>query len=113
MLQKCQLWADPQLKLSRPLREEFELVSELFRESHWWQYVLKCRCCGQVYLMEFFETIDWEKGEDPQWTTWVPLRNADDATRFCGTPVAALRLSRPYLRIDHPKSEPTVVEWIT
>ena len=63
-LSKCALWKEPRRTTERPLKVGFELISTPVKDSHWWQYVLRCRDCGQIYLMEFFEEIDWEHGRD-------------------------------------------------
>ena len=69
---QCVLWTKPKL-VERPKKEHFELVETYVDESHWWRYLLKCRECGQLYFYEFYEIIDWEHGDDPQYSTYIPV----------------------------------------
>ena len=32
--------------------------------------MLECRECGQLYFFEFYERIDWDSGDDPQYATF-------------------------------------------
>ena len=56
---------------------ETELVLEhtrsLYIESHEGYALYRCRSCGQMFLAEFHEIIDWVGGEDDLWQRWMPL----------------------------------------
>jgi hypothetical protein len=62
-----------------PMHEAFELDETFGKDSHWWRYLLKCRDCGQLYFFEFLEQVDFDDGEDPQWSTWIPVATENEA----------------------------------
>lgn len=69
---QCVLWEKPDL-VSGPLEDRFELIDTYVDESHLFRHLLKCRECGQLYFFEFYEEIDWEDGNDPQHSTYIPV----------------------------------------
>ena len=70
---KCVLRRDPKIALSRKVSEGFVLLETIGDDDHWWRYLLECRCCGQRYLYDFYETVDWVGGNDPQRVMIVPI----------------------------------------
>ena len=112
-LSDCALWKDPETTISRGLQVQFELVDTFGKDSHWWRYLLKCRACGQGYVYEFFETIDWEGGQDPQTTTWVPVDTDEEIEAARAAAPGCMDAFTPRLRRDWPKGQdrPTVA-WI-
>jgi hypothetical protein len=62
------VWHNPELVRDTPMKERFELVETYADESHLRRYLLKCRECGQLYFFEFYEWVDWEHGNDPQYS---------------------------------------------
>src|SRR5262249_3412112 len=69
--------------------------------------------CGQLYFYEFYETIDWEHGEDPQYSTYVPVETAAEIEALKATDHFDLRQFSPRLQHDFPKDAkvPTVY-WV-
>ena len=104
-LRTCALWKDPEATVARGLQAQFELLETFARDSHWWRYLLKCRDCGQLYVMDFHETVDWEGGEDPQFTTWVPVATDDEIAAAKAAPPGALGSFTPRLCKDWPKGQ--------
>src|SRR5262249_36858604 len=100
---QCVLWTKPQLVLATT-KERFELIETFADESHWWRYLLKCRECGQLYFYEFYETIDWEAGDDPQYSTYVPVETPAEIEALKQTPPHALLAFSPRLQRDFPKA---------
>lgn len=94
------------------MKETFYLIHTYIYESHWWRYLLKCRECGQLYFFEFSEEIDWEKGEDPQCSVYIPvdtLQEIETLKRNTGT----LEHFRPQLSSDYPKgAKKPAVGWL-
>jgi hypothetical protein len=45
----------------------------LFDRSHEAYRLRACPRCGQVYLEQFHEIVNWRGGNDDSWTYWVPL----------------------------------------
>jgi hypothetical protein len=85
------------------LRERFELVEEYIKESHFWQYLLKCRECGQLYFFQFCEEIDWGGGDDPQYTRYIPVNSAEDGALLSRYPPRSLLFLSPSLCVDFPR----------
>ena len=103
----CELWRDPETALARPMKDQFERAETLFQDSHHWRYLLVCRGCGARYMLEFYEEIDWDDGDDPSWVSYVPVQSEAQlvAMRAAFEPLA-LRGFPPYLQMDHPKGAP-------
>lgn len=99
----CRLWTDPARVVADGLQARFELLRTFVKESHWWRYLLKCRECGQLYVYEFYEEIDWADGEDPQYVTWVPVETDDDIAAVTAAPAGVLGSFVPRLCKDWPK----------
>lgn len=75
------------LNISTPTNKDisldnFELLNTYVKESHLWRYLLKCKDCGQLYFFEFYEQIDWDKGQDPQYVTFIPVENRKKADEY-------------------------------
>ncbi len=51
----------------------FEVVRRLHHSSHSGFYLCKCVNCGQPYLEQFHEIVDWKDGDDDIWVRWEPL----------------------------------------
>lgn len=80
---KCHLMVNtPTLEELRIIRKEFIEVKTLIEESHLYRRILKCNKCGQLYFYEFYETVDWEKGNDPQYTTYIPTTSEEEAEKL-------------------------------
>jgi hypothetical protein len=50
---------------------------DLIDESHYHVMVMSCGQCSQSFLSVFTELIDWQKGEDPQEWTSIPITAAE------------------------------------
>lgn len=106
MLTQCELWTEPEATVAKGLRPVFELIETYAKESHWWRYLLKCRECGQLYVFDFYEEIDWEGGQDPQFTTWVPVSGDLEIENVLRSAPGQLTAFVPRLCKDWPKGEP-------
>jgi hypothetical protein len=109
---QCALWTNPELT-SGPLKERFDLIDTFVEESHHWRYLLKCRECGQRYFSEFHEEIDWEGGNDPQYSTWIPVDSDSEIETLKRTSPSELLQFAPRLQNDWPKdaTSPTL-RWV-
>ena len=109
----CVLWEKPELVLEGATKSRFERIETFVKDSHLWRYLLKCRECGQLYFFEFFEVVDWEGGDDPQYTTYIPVGTVEEATALSKLTPAALLNHFPRLQMDFPKSaDGPVVRWV-
>jgi len=110
---QCVLWANPNLLKEKGVRDLFELVEPYVQESHFSRELLKCRECGQLYFREFYEEIDWEGGEDPQYITYIPVTSPEEAEPLREMDKLQLLEIRPRLQSDWPKGEARRVAWVT
>ena len=95
------------------MKENFELIDTYAHESHLWRYLLKCRECGQLYFFEFYEWIDWEQGNDPQYSKFIPVPTVEDAEMLREASQAELLRFSPSLNIDFPGDAVTsTVYWV-
>lgn len=67
-----------------------ELVKTIIDESHHIRNIKKCPECGQLYLYEFYEEIDWVSGEDPQYRALIPVQNLAEGEALGAKPRAEL-----------------------
>lgn len=108
----CVLWEKPEL-IHEPKDKRFELIETFVDESHLWRYLLKCRECGQLYFFEFYEEVDWEGGDDPQYSTYIPVETDEEIGTLKSTSPHGLLGYLPQLRKDFPKDAKTSkVYWV-
>src|SRR5262245_6707398 len=100
--EQCIFWREP-TRVHAALKENFELVAEYADESHLRRYLLKCRECDQLYFFEFYEEIDWDDGNDPQFTKYVPVNTIEEGAELAMLDPLALLEASPRLCIDYPK----------
>jgi hypothetical protein len=106
---------DPE-KAAENLRN-FKEIADLVDESHFTLQILSCPGCSQQYVFIWNETIDWNGGDDAQYTSVLPITN-DEANELVaqGKDVKINRIeqfgqSRRYLVIDRPNSIKKFVLW--
>lgn len=111
---QCALWSDPEATLAAPLKQQFALLDTVVEESHWWRYLLQCRECGQLYVYEFHEEVDWADGDDPHYVTLVPVGTQAEIDAVCAAPQGCLGGFVPRLCKDRPKGAARhQVRWVT
>jgi hypothetical protein len=92
------------------MHDRFELLETYADESHWWRYLLKCRECGQLYFYEFYEVIDWKNGNDPQYSTYIPVETKEEIETLKSTSALGLLQFFPRIQRDFPEDakQPTI-----
>ena len=75
---ECHLWNNKVLS-GDDLRRSLELVKTYEDGSHLIRSLLRCKECGHLYFHEFYEFVDWEHGNDAQYSTWIPVDDAASA----------------------------------
>jgi hypothetical protein len=57
------------------LNDRLLKVRAYFDRSHDHYYLRQCKTCGQYYLEQFREILDWGNrwGADQMWNYWVPI----------------------------------------
>jgi hypothetical protein len=99
----CVLWNNPETVREWNMKDGFERLDIYLNTSHHWRYLLKCRECGQLYFWEFYEEVDWISGEDPQFSTYVPVQTNADIENLKNTSRLELLNFAPRLNIDFPR----------
>jgi hypothetical protein len=92
-------------------------LEELIDESHFIVAVLACPGCDQRYVSILTETIDWGDGNDPQYSTLLPITGAEaegliqQEGPLNEMSLNALGRGRRSLQRDYPKAGPPRVFW--
>ena len=95
---QCVFWEKPELIcVGRP----FEAVEDLIDESHLTRSILKCRECGQLYFYEFYEIVDWEDGDDKQYSTYFPVDTREQIEALNASSVFEIHQFSPRLNGTH------------
>ncbi len=109
---QCALWKHPEL-VNGPISGPFELLETYYKDSHFWRYLLRCRECGQRYFFEFYEEVDWVDGENPQYSTYLPVETDAEIAKLRKTTRTDLLLFAPRLQKDFPKgAKAPTLRWV-
>lgn len=95
-----------------PTSEHFHLIKTYEHESHLFRFLLSCKLCGQLYFFEFYEEIDWENGDDPQYTTYIPVNSTTEADNLHTLSPIELLAVTPRLQFDTGRGNSEVVRWM-
>jgi hypothetical protein len=90
---------------AKPITPELETLEELADESHFGVSIRQCVGCKQLFVSVFCERIDWQEGNDSQYTALVPI-SRDEADRLRAQ---RDRVSEDYL--DQLGSDRTWLRW--
>jgi|GEM_PF-378981 len=71
---QCHLWQKANLEQADL---DLETLKTYFDNEHAWRYLQKCRQCGQLYVNDNVENIDWMGGDDQIYTLIIPVLKAD------------------------------------
>ncbi len=107
---KCHLFNKDTLTEVDLSHDTFEHIKEYVDESHLMRDLLKCRECGQLYFFEFYEEVDWKDGQDPQYTTWIPVESGEKADEMNKLSPLEILQFFPRIQKDFPKDadKPTI-----
>ena len=108
---QCHLRTQPNLT-REDIRSALETVKTYEDDSHLMRHLMQCRQCGQLYFHEFFEIVDWVNGNDAQYSTWIPVADAESADRLSALSPFEL-VQHGGLRVDFPKDadKPSAPYW--
>ena len=95
----CVLWDHPERLAGRfsDLLEEVEAYED---SSHLTRSLYKCRECGHLYFHEWYEWVDWDEGNDKQYSTLVPVRTQEEIAALRETNVFTLMTYFPRLNFN-------------
>jgi hypothetical protein len=65
----------------------------------------KCRECGQLYFHEWYEWVDWDEGNDRQYSTLLPVRSPEEGAALNEPDVFGLMRYFPRLHLDGGKAQ--------
>ena len=99
----CHLWNKTDLT-AEDLRQDLENEKIYYDESHLMRRLMKCKKCGQLYFYEFYEEIDYQEGNDPQYRTWIPVDDVTSAQSLNTLSVFEI-LKFPSIRSDWPSNQ--------
>jgi hypothetical protein len=103
---KCHLWRKKNFKKDDLyIKNNFDVLHTFEDDNHLSRCLVKCKNCGQLYFYEFLEFIDWEKGNDPQYDTFIPVETKAEAEKIAEMSFFELSLFRPCLRKDWPSTQ--------
>ena len=66
----CHLWQKENLTSDD---FNFETIKTYWESSHFWRLLQKCKQCGQLYINDTVEFVDWGEGNDEIFTTIIPV----------------------------------------
>ena len=72
---QCALWTMPQLSNDPGF---FEIVETFEDEVHFSRDLRRCRECGQLYIHDFYEEVNFSGGDDHQYACYVPVETAEE-----------------------------------
>lgn len=108
---KCHLWTG-ETPTEDNLNSAFEAMETFSEEDHLSRRLVKCKDCGQMYLKEFFEEVDWAGGDDAQHTTYIPVQDRREALRLNQGGPAELQTFLPKLVRSWPKGGEKKIFWV-
>lgn len=110
---RCHLWKQPKLVPEDLAGEHFDVIETYADDGHISRRLVKCKLCGQLYFREFYEEIDWRDGNDPQYTTLIPVKTNAQIEALKQLSLFELMDVLPQLRKDFPKeADQPKVYWI-
>jgi hypothetical protein len=99
---RCVLWEHPE-RITGRFSETFEEVESYEDSSHLTRSLYKCRECGQLYFHEWYEWVDWQGGNDRQYSTLVPVKTPEEIESLKQTDNFTLMTYFPRLQLDGGK----------
>jgi hypothetical protein len=109
---QCHLWQADVLR-SEDFQDIFEVEQSFQETSHFSRCLLRCTRCGQRYFYQFYETIDWDAGDDPQHSMYVPVDSAEEIETLRRTGLGDLGQFVPRLIKDFPKgTKEPIMFWV-
>jgi hypothetical protein len=107
---QCHLWAkDPLGRVD--LKDCLTFVKEYVDSSHLTRWLSRCKQCGQLYFMEFYEEVDWDEGDDRQYSTYIPVESESEADGMSKlSPLELLGFS-PMIRDDSHNANRRGIHW--
>jgi hypothetical protein len=100
---QCVLWEQPERLNGGGFGELFKTIACYEDSSHLTRYLYECHECGQRYFYEWCEMVDWDEGNDKQYTTFIPVRTKAEITALKQASTIELLCYSPRLQRDGDK----------
>ena len=94
---QCVLWLTPELTDAPNFFEHLEAFVD---EPHWSRDLLRCRECGQLYIHDFYEVINWSGGDDSQYAFYAPVETKEEIDSIKGVSSLEVLKFYPHLAKD-------------
>jgi hypothetical protein len=109
---QCHLWQKEGLT-AKDLHGAFVLVERFLEEPHHSRSLRRCKECGQLYFHEFYERIDWVRGNDPQFQTYIPVESRDEMETLLNSTEFNMQTFSPSLHSDfHEEATEPKIYWV-
>ncbi len=93
------LWQDIG-RIRGKLSDILDEVERYEDSSHMARSLYKCRECGQLYFFEWWEWVDWDKGNDKMYSTLLPVQTKEEGEALNRTNVYELMTYIPRVQWD-------------
>lgn len=100
---QCHLWTKDELVWNDIF--VFEDIERYIDESDCKRKLVKCSECNQLYYYEFYETQDWNSGNDPQYRTIIPIKDKTVAEKLNDLTSIELLSITPRMQFDSKDTE--------
>ena len=109
---QCAFWENPTLIVGAQ-KDCFKRIETYVDDDHLMRHLLKCRECGQLYFFEFYEEVDGENGNDPQYKTYIPVETDAEIAVLKNASSFELLQFFPRLQRDLPKDgQKATARWV-
>ncbi|MFA7157338.1 MAG: hypothetical protein WC123_06590 [Bacilli bacterium] len=103
---QCHLWQKEKIDSSD---FNFEEIKTYFESSHEWRHLKRCKQCGQLYISDNIEWVDYFDGNDEVNTQLVPV-SEEELKQYDFEKMSSCEILLLLPRIDWgPKND---LEWI-
>ena len=107
---QCHLWAkDPLGRID--LKDSLTFVKEYVDSSHLTRWLSRCQQCGQRYFAVFYEVIDWDEGDDRQYSTYIPVESESEADEISNLSPLELLWFSPKIKDDSHDASGRGIHW--
>jgi hypothetical protein len=110
---ECHLWTGQ--SISRDDLLALKTLAVYVDDDHLRRVLKQCDECGQRYYYEFYEVTDWERGNDAQYRTYIPIEEDEETIQALNgmSPEQLLSLY-PRLQQDWGSNdpEPKNIAWV-
>lgn len=86
-------------------------VKEYIDSPHLSRWLSRCELCGQLYFGEFYEVVDWNKGDDKQYATLIPVESESEADEISELSPFQILMMHPMIVDDSHDKTGKGIHW--